>query len=38
MHDSIYALGPIHAKGAVTVDFALPGSLPLDQFPPVIRT
>jgi hypothetical protein len=37
MHDSNYAVGPIHAKGAVTVDFALPGNLPLDQLPPVIE-
>jgi hypothetical protein len=37
MHKSSYLVGPIDAKGALTVDFELPGSLPLDQLPQVIE-
>jgi hypothetical protein len=37
MPNSPLQVGPIHAKGAVTVDFALPGNLPLDLVIPVIE-
>ena len=37
MPESIYAVGPIRAAGALTVDFGLPGTLPFDQVAPVIE-
>jgi len=37
MDNSTYAVGPIQVQGAVTVDFGLPGSLPLEQLPAVIE-
>jgi hypothetical protein len=37
MAKSNYAVGPIQAKGAVTVDFGLPGDLPFDELPSVIE-
>lgn len=37
MPDSNYAVGPIRAGGALTVDFGLPGTMPFDQVAPVIE-
>jgi hypothetical protein len=37
MNNLNYAVGPIHAMAALTVDFGLPGSLPLDQLPAAIE-
>jgi hypothetical protein len=37
MNNINYAVGPIPARAALTVDFGLPGSLPLDQLPAVIE-
>jgi hypothetical protein len=35
MRNSNYAVGPIPVKGALTVDFGLPGNLSLDPVAPV---
>ena len=37
MRDSVNEVGEIDAKGAVTVDFGLPGNLPPDQVVPLIE-
>lgn len=37
MPNSPLHVGPIHAEGAVTVDFGLPGNLPFDLVVPVIE-
>jgi hypothetical protein len=37
MFNSVREVGPIHAQGALTVDFTLAGNLPLDQVVPVIE-
>ena len=37
MDESNYAVGPIKARAAVTVDFGLPAELPLNELAPVIE-